>query len=225
MKHCLSLLALLFLGLSLPAAAGGVSPADEVWADFAEALGGFEALESVETRIVHGRYLEDLSWKEPRQSSYAISAYYWWDMSTVLHYRPGGTLHEFWDRHVRHVKENGKWRTEDGGDLPTRWWVDPQLLAHADVICDEWKLQPPESSPGRRILKGTDDFGSARVAEFDAESGLLLRLDHWTFEEYRKLGDVLMPARIVESRKGGHSAWQADRVQQDVPLPPELLGR
>jgi len=50
----------------------------------------------------------------------------------------------------------------------------------------------------------------------DVETGLLVRIGHYlTIGDYRDVDGVLVPHRIVNSRKGGSNTWVFERVRHE----------
>jgi hypothetical protein len=192
----------LLLGSLNPIPAGDLPTTDEVLGRFIAAVGGREALESLEQRRVRGTIVQDLSWTDPQHQETPFIALA--DAAGVVLYA----------------------ETQDWADLPAvddgeprrklRWILHPRFALVVQEFFPALEVRGRERRAGRDLLvlapQGLPFEHYALY--FDEESGLLRHVGyHNDLEDWREVeGGVLMPGRWIFGRKGGHTTYVFEEV-------------
>jgi len=222
----------------LPAAAlanPGIADADEaaelpsvesLLKRYVEAVGGREAILELRTRVASMHIVTDLEWDPPIYEVDTLSVY-------------GTSSGEFLviTRTARGVMLEGcdgdeEWKIDLAGtvfnfhakDARDRWMTDPQFplklrryFPHMEVVgLDLW---------GRDMVFVVDTDGEElHRLGFDVETGMLIRLGYnRELRDYEDVDGVMMPHRVVYSRKGGSSTFVLDSVAHNTAIDKTLF--
>lgn len=207
-------------------AAAALPAVDEILARYVAAVGGREAIERLETRVIAGRMITDLPSREPpvlEEDSLEMVG-----TASGLYRLRGGAEHylygEGWDGRVGWRLSQRGLRRDDG----VRYGADAWLAN------PRGPLQLAEYFPDLRVTarerRGTDVFivvetsRARRRLLFDEATGLLVALSyHHELADYRAVDGVLVPFRVVHGRKGGSSTFHVDAVTHDAPVDSTLF--
>lgn len=190
-----------FGGLGSALAGDNVIETDDVLEQYVEAVGGHGALDSLALRIYEGRFIDDRPYRGPATETVCL-----------IRAQAGRALE---------IVMNGVVRTEGSSVAGERrkmsWLLDPRgpttvaadfpgLRYDGDVLID--------GAYAHRLISDRDPDHYA--LHFDVVSGLLVRIGHYlTVGDYREVDGVMVPHRIVNSRKGGSNTWVFERVRHD----------
>ena len=202
---------------------------NEVLERYIDAVGGRATIEKFTTRVSSGRLITNLPSREPPVydstsfETYAGLPHRYLMISNT----PDG---------VERVGFDGKigWRQNAEGikrdEQPLRstpaWLLDPQGALHITDYFPDLTITGKEQIAGRPVyLLESKDLEKAHYGlYFDVASGLLLRIGYyWDLQDYRTVDDVLIPHRVVTSRKGGSSTYYFDEVKHNVALNDSLF--
>lgn len=216
--------------LVLPAVLPGQAPADtlptvdQVLSRYITAVGGRTPLEGLDTRIATGREITDLSDPGPATTVRLEAAAAYPDRWSLT--RSGPVEERTWcdGTRVWHTAAGpvGDGPAETGPHARDAFLLDPRGPLRLDTHFPGLRVTGSAEVAGRAVWVVENALPSAYNAlHFDAETGLLLRIGYyWTLEDYRELDGVLVPTRIVQSRKGGSTTWIWDRVEHNRPVDP-----
>lgn len=196
---------------------------------YVEAVGGREAFERLETRVVTGRMVTDLpTWEPPRHEVDSLAVYSKVPgMHMTVREAPDGTVVEGSDG-------ERSWKRDIDGSLSgprtvdTRhdWLVDPQHAIRLREHFPDMRLLGEAVLDGRRVYAIDIDEKHLHRFYFDAESHLLLRIGYnRKLLDYTEVDGVMIPFRIEYSRKGGSSTLMVDSVSHNEPLEDEFFAR
>ena len=199
-----------------------VPTVDEVLDRYIEALGGRDALEKLTTRTVTGTQVTDLMSRE--WSSYeknwvkgysrVPNSYYMAIGSYGIAHADGFDGKVGWTKDECGVKVNERLGPEDR----LAWVLNPQSPLQVD------KLWPGLKYEGTEIVRGMTVYvlntpGMHRPMFFDSATGLLVAFGHnFEIDDYREVDGVMVPHRILASRKGGSTVYEFDEVFHNEPL-------
>ena len=184
---------------------------------YIEAVGGSKAFDGLMSRSCKGRYVTG------RGDVFQLEAY--------------AGLPDKWTFRI----ENSDKSESNGYDGAIGWTQDADRINRADHLSRSilgWWLNPhgpflfSRYFPGLRLIKkdllegkpvyvmeSKADGGSKRVLEFDADTGLLWRIDRaMILEEFRKIDGIFFPCRIVVSRAGGANIFELTEVKHNVAI-------
>jgi hypothetical protein len=193
----------------------------EVLARYVEAVGGRTRLSALETRILRGREVDDRPYRGPRREIPLEAVAAFPDRWSVTHT----------DTLVEREWSDGQrvWRTRNGaaeatgGPVRTKasFLLDPRGPLRVEEYFPGLHLVGREVRNGRQVWVLNCDLDPTHYAlSFDVETGLLVQIGwYWTLEEYREVDGVLLATRVVQSRKGGHTAWIWDEIVHNRTLP------
>lgn len=174
-----------------------------VLARFVAAVGGADALGMVTERYSRGTIVQDLTWTDPRHQEIPFVAYCDVDWNVRYAQKPDWAA----------LSEVG-----DGGLQDKLCWL--MHPCYALVVEDEFpdlELVDVSERDGRRVavLCSADQKFAYHALYFDLETGLLSHIGyHNDVTDYRDVGGILYPHRVVFGRKGGHTtyAWEEIRI-------------
>jgi len=192
---------------------------------YVSALGGREALEKLDTRVCPGHLVDELNRTDPQVVSRAFHA---WAKAPDL-----------WLMSLNHSEGT----EENGFDGRVGWKVSPDRIERDDRMGRSWlgfvlnprgplhiqKYFPGMTLEAKTMIAGRPVYQvkntSANILYFDAQTGLLSRIgSFYELEDYRPTDGVLVPHRIVISRKGGRSVFAFETIEHNVPVDDGLFG-
>jgi photosynthetic reaction center cytochrome c subunit len=206
---------------------------DTVLAKYIEVLGGQEALDKVTTRVEKGNVLMPGG----RQLPIEVFAKSPAQRVSVLHTSTGDSVTAFNGQDGwlaapgRPLKEMSA-SERDGARLDATVFFP----THVAAMFDELKLQPQPENVGSRsasLVVGLNKGQPPVNFYFDQQSGLLVRMVHYTdtalglnptqldFSDYRESGRVKTPFRWTIARPSGSFTVQIDQLQDQVPIDAE----
>jgi len=218
--------ALALLGACL---AAGVSPATahdapsarELVEQYVEAIGGRDAVEALRTRVAEMRVVTDLHWDRHIHKVDTLTVYgnAAGEYLVVTRTADGVVLEGF--------DGDEDWKIDvDGsvhGDAPMGprdyWMTDPQFPIKLLTLFPHMRSTGAETWGGDRVWVVEIDGDESHRLGFDVETGLLTRLGcHRELLDWEVVDGVLMPRRVVYSRKGGSSTYVLDSVAHNERL-------
>ncbi len=190
---------------------------------YIDAVGGREAIARLTTRVCEGRFVDDLSWQEPRIKSYTFKAYAKIpDRWITIIDLPKGTEQNGFDGTVGWKLNPDRIEVDDNA---RRSWLgfllNPQAILHIQDHFPGLRLEGRESSNGQEVycVGISSNTGNGNRLFFDAGTGLLVRIGMFLeLRDYREVDGVKFPFRIAESRKGGESYFAFDKIEHNVPI-------
>ena len=206
-------------GIADPDEFEDLPPVELILARYVDALGGEEAILSLETRVSSMRVITDLKWDPPVYEVDSLSVF-------------GNASGEFLV-----VTRSDDGVMLEGCDGEEAWKIDLEGKAfnfHAKNPRDRWMTDPQfplkmlEYFPNMRVV-GLDlregdwlyivdiDGEELHRLGFDIETGLLTWLGyHRELSDYEEVDGVMMPRRVIYGRKGGSSTFIVDAVAHNV---------
>lgn len=196
---------------------------DKILEKYIQALGGRAAIEKLTTRVCTGRFVDDLSWKDPPIQTYSLKAYAkipdkW---LTIMKVTKGieqsgfdGTIG--WKQNPDRIEHDNRARRSWLGYL-----LNPQGALHIQDYFPEMVLEAKLILKGRVVftVKTFSPDGAQNMLYFDAETGLLNQFGSlWELQDYREVDGVKFPFRISTGRRGGESYFAFDKIEHNVPI-------
>ncbi|MFH1373790.1 MAG: hypothetical protein ABII79_08350 [bacterium] len=202
---------------------------NEVLKRYIDAVGGRDAIEKLTTRVSSGRLITNLPSREPPVydstsfETYAGLLHRYLMISTT----PDGVERAGFDGKIG-WRQNADGIKRDEQPLRSKpaWLFDPQGALHITDYFPDLTVTGMEQIFNRPVyLLESKDLEQAQYGlYFDVASGLLLRIGYyWDLQDYRTVDDVLIPHRVVTSRKGGSSTYHFDEVKHNVALNDSLF--
>ena len=120
-----------------------------------------------------------------------------------------------------------------GGELDgLKLDADVAFPARIKQLFSQWRVGRPDTIGGRRVqvLQGTSAGGTLATFYFDAESGLLVRLERYAnspvgriptqvdYSDYRDVAGVKMPFHWVLAWLDGKENFEMSEIQPNVPI-------
>jgi len=196
---------------------------DKILERYIQALGGRAAIEKLTTRIGTGRFVDDLSWKDPPVQTYPLKAYAkipdkW---ITIMKLSKGTEQSGFdgtigWKQNPDRIEHDSRKKSSWLGFL-----LNPQGALHIQDYFPEMVLEAKLIIKGRAAytVKTFSPDGAQNMLYFDAENSLLNQFGSlWKLQEYREVDGVKFPFRISTGRKGGESYFAFDKIEHNVPI-------
>lgn len=164
---------------------------------YIQEVGGYESFTGLKTRSCYGRYLP------PGDASFAFEAYSAPPDKWALCVQNRGSITEKngYDGAVG-WKQNGD-RIERADDLSRSilgWWMNPRGPVMLDRYFPDLRLIKKDEREGKTfyVMESESPGGGKRTLAFDADSGLLWRIDNnLRLEDYRRIDGILCPFRVV----------------------------
>lgn len=180
-----------------------------------EAMGGREAIESLEGRTIRGRQIDDRPYAGP-----AVTTQLEARADTAGHWLM--TLVEGDEVYAEGRDAGGAWRRKPGEEAKP---LDRSNAKLGYLLDPQGPLAIEEHFPnprltGTRIFEGVtywmvenDLKYEYYTLYFEVESGRLSRIGfHWWLEDFREVDGVLVPHTVVRGRKGGSTNLYWDEV-------------
>jgi hypothetical protein len=228
-SHAVCLLVLLILPLRLPAPAAGDIPGpqegfsltvDDVLSRYAEACGG-EALRLIQTETRYGTLLRYISGQVPLTVIAEAGGKWYYNQ-----------LFAWGDQISYGFNGRTAWvqTTESVGDMNSELLLDMRLLFDPQAPLKLKEFYPELTLKGTErvgekdtvVLTAMSVNGSETELVFDKETGLLLRAGDMSFEDYREVGSVKKPFRILLGRDQGEEhrqmKMQFTEIKQNEPI-------
>lgn len=193
----------------------GIPTLDCILERFVMAVGGLESIERLRARSCIGRYLSG------QDKVFQLEAY--------------AALPDKWTVRIENSKQGEKtgydgthgWtqtadRIERADHLSRSilgWWLNPQGPALLAKYFPSLRLRKKDAREGRTVyvMESDESSGTKRILEFDAETGLLWRLDEsYKLEDYRKLDGIFYPFRMAINRGDGGRIFELTDVKHNA---------
>jgi len=220
---------LLVSGVALPARNPPGKPAEEVIAQFVQAVGGAAAVDRIETREIHAN----------RHHGPKLT-YFWQKPNSVLLIE--GKKRIGYDGRSGWMLSQKKRvsRLPKGSQQPLEMDANPLRYANLKQLYPEVKSAVPETLEDRRmdVLVSPNDLGSTKFY-FDDSTHLLARVEETgevsayfknvtDFMDYQEIDGIKLPFRIVHnSTEPGAKTedLRISKVIQNAPLKPGLFSK
>jgi hypothetical protein len=202
---------------------------DEVLQRYVEAVGGQYAIEKLTTRECRGILTTDLPTRTPpvhrvRQ----VTAYAKVPGSVLLIQQDSSSCEKVgFDGSVR-WRQDGSGVKEDK-DLSTQkihWLLNPQGALRINEYFPELTVAGiQQTQEGKFVVLESAKLDKAYYSlRFSMKTGLLKQIGfYWYLEDYREADGVLIPFRVVMSRKGGTSTYEFSEVKHNVEIDDSLF--
>ena len=181
---------------------------------YIQAVGGLESYHGLTTRSCKGRYFSS------RDHVFSLEAY--------------AALPDKWTFCVKDSKQTEKngydgtigWTQGadriDRADHLSRsilgWWLNPQGPVMLSRYFPHLRLIKKDIQAGKTVfvMESLASNGTKRILEFDANTGLLWRIDNnLILEDYRKKDGIFFPYRVAIIREGGTSTFELMDVKHN----------
>jgi hypothetical protein len=200
---------------------------DEVLERYVEALGGHAAIERLKTRVGRGRMITDLPSRHP--PVYEVDTLEFYAKApdrylVISRTAQSGTMSEGWNG-ILGWKHNsrGMRNIERAQRSKLALLYNPQSALHMKIDFPGMAVRGEQVRNGKHVI--VVDTGSGMWLNFDSHTGLLVSMGHGELHDYRRVDGVLVPHRVVYSRKGGSSILAVDHLSHNHPLDESLFGR
>jgi len=188
---------------------------------YVEAAGGREAILALRTRVASMHIVTDLEWDPPIYEVDTLSVYGTSSGKFLVVTRtPAGVMLEGCDG------DEG-WKIDLAGavfnfvaaDARDRWMTDPQFPLKMRHYFPHMEVVGQEVWGGDAVFVVETDGEELHRLGFDVDTGLLSRLGYnRELSHYEEVDEVLMPHRVVYSRKGGSSTFIVDSVVHNATI-------
>lgn len=204
-------------------AVGRAASVERVLLRYIDAVGGRKALGRLKTRTIKGTFTKDLHWDEPPYENYLIVIFTKSDGRMLLdEHRPGGRRREGFDGESNWIGDDRGVEIQEGFYLRKLAWIcNPQGALRVEQFFPGLSVNEDKSGEDSAfyVLEPHDLPPEHYALYFDKKSGLLTRIGYyWDIEDYREVDGVLVPHRIIASRKGGSCTYQFDEIRNNAPV-------
>ncbi|MEN8007863.1 MAG: hypothetical protein ABFS42_12660 [Candidatus Krumholzibacteriota bacterium] len=210
------LIFILLPAAALPAAAGDDLPdLGQILDRYIEVMGGRKAMEKLETRVIVGMEIDDRPYKGPPvESKLEVWANAAGDWTMSLHgpdseWREGRSSGESW------IKKPGQEiETQEYRNTKLAFLFNPRGPLQVEKYFPNLKLTGTWDYDGVEYYKVENDLKlEYYTLYFEVETGMLTRIGyHWKLEGFREIDGVLVPAKVMQGRKGGSTNLYFDDV-------------
>ncbi len=191
-------------------------PLDPVVEGYVRAVGGPARIGKLTTRACKGKYRQD------RVELYAEVPGRWVE---ILHtseatLRMGFDGESGWRQDADDVE-----RVAGLGRSLLAFLLDPQAPLRLHEYFPKMVLTAEQIQGERRlvVVRAIPAAGDARILRFDAETGLLARVDGWALEDYRTVDGIRFPFRITVASEQGTNRFVFDEVRHHLDLDDALF--
>ena len=207
-KFHLATVLILILGFAaaLPAAAGELPTLEQILDRYVEVMGGREAISKLETRTIVSKQIDDRPYAGPPVESKLET---WADTNGAW----AMILLETEGEHREGFDGKTSWIQKPGGSAQPQEYRNTKL---AFLFNPQGPLMISKYFPNPRVT-GTWEYDGVQYYKvendlkfeyytlyFEVETGMLTRIGyHWWLEGFRPVDGVLVPAKVVQGRKGG----------------------
>lgn len=214
----ISFKSILIMFVALPALAGELPTLEQILDRYIEGLGGREAIANLETRTIFGREIDDRPYAGPPvESKLEVRADAAGNWTMILEGPDGEWREGAW--------EGDNWVQKPGEDVEPAEYQNTKL---AFLFNPQGPLMIEDYFPNPRVT-GTWVYDGVEYYQvendlqfeyytlyFEVETGQLTRIGyHWWLEEFEEIDGVMIPAKVVQGRKGGSTNLYFDSVTHD----------
>lgn len=209
------------ISLQNSAAAENIPTVEQILERYVEAVGGREALEKLETRVCVGKAITDLLSREQPiyESHYFKAVSKIPDCCHTEEWTDGGIYVEGYDGTIGWAKDRcGVREDERIGKWRLNWALNPQFALRIEQYYPDLELTG--TIPVRdMVVYSLESPALHRPLYFDTATGLLVGFGYnYEIHDYREVDGVLIPHRLIESRKGGSTLYEFDEVRHNEPV-------
>ncbi len=201
----------------------------QVLTRYIEAVGGGEAIQKLTSRTCQGRVTTDLpSRKPPVFETKGFEGYAKMPNRCLIVFHPAESVdRRVFDGEVGWVQDRAGSRLEDEAiRTKLQWLLNPQGALKFEEYFPELSLMDTGyvGEAEVYVLESAKLPAEHYGLHFDVKTGLLIRIGyHWELHDYRGVDGVLIPHRMVTSRKGGSTTYEFENVQHNVKLRDSLF--
>ena len=201
---------------------------EEILSRYIEAVGGREAIEKLSTRVCRIEQIHDLNWTDPKVQKVQMETYAK-DPHMILwkeHTSEGVHAEGYDGKHFWHSEGDERVLREEPTSIKHRFVFDPRGSLDVEYYFPNLTVESIETANGRECYKlQPEGLKEAHFSLFfDAETGLLARIGYyWDIEDYREIDGVMVPFKIVMSRKGGSTTLTFESIEHNVPLTDDIF--
>jgi len=199
---------------------------DEILNRYIDVLGGREAIEKIETRVISGKVTTDLTSR--KYSIYEVHYFEAYskipDMMYTITYTDAGNFERGYDGRIGWVKDRcGVEEKADSGKRRLDWLLNPQNALRIEEYYPSLTVKGTERVRGMEVYV-LESPELHRPLFFEIKTGLLIGFGHnWEIHDYRDVGGVLFPHKIAMSRKGGSTVYEFERIDHNLPVEDSLF--
>jgi len=206
--------------------AGDLLPSvDELLTRYVDAVGGRGALADLNTRTCTGRQIDDRPYVGPVETT-PIAGYAEAGRWSHAYRHPRATYREGCDGGIGWDDGPGGLRRDDERcRSKLAWLLDPRGPLRIREYFRDLAVSGRQQLGQRWVYTVVGDRTDAHYSlHFDVQSGLLVRIGYyWELLDYQPVDGVLVPHRIVRSRKGGSTTWVLDTIRHNEAIDPSHL--
>ncbi|MBN2565967.1 MAG: hypothetical protein JXB46_09695 [Candidatus Eisenbacteria bacterium] len=205
----------------------GLPPLETILTRYVVAVGGREAVRGLHTRTATLRCITDLTSRTT--PVYEVDSLSVWSTASgeflVVHRTPGSVLIEGCDGEDTWKIDDGAVRASGFSWGPRDMWLtDPQFPLRLAELFPEMELLGIEVWGGEVLYVVKVDADESHRLGFDIKTGLLTRLGYNKgLRDYSEVDGVLMPMRVIESRKGGSSMFVFDTISHNEEMDRQIF--
>ncbi len=189
---------------------------------YIEAVGGYKSFQRLTSRLGKGRYVLNQqkvfpfeAWaKMPGKWTLSIS-------NSHIIERNGYDGTEGWIQDADRIR-----RADHLAGSILGWWLNPQGPVELQKYFPELELKRKDTREGSTIyvVESNGEDGDEHLLEFDAETGLLSRIDKaWLLRDYQDVDGIRLPFQVSLDREGGTNFFKLDAVEHNVPVDEQVF--
>ncbi len=190
---------------------------------YIQASGGREAIEKLVTRSCQGRYFYGVNSEGVARGTFKLEAYSQTPTKWIASiHKPDFVEKNAYDGQVGWAQ--GPDRIEHNnrlGRATLGWCLNPHGPLMLQAYFPNISLKEKTERDGQLMYMMESEVadGTKHTLEFDAETGLLSRIDdRWLFEDFRRIDGILLPARIIIRSGEESNIFELDEVKHNDPV-------
>ena len=190
---------------------------------YTTALGGEKALSDIETRFVQGYLVKDLHWDDPPYDVVEFVAYSKApSMVHLTYFEESGNRIAVFDGKEGWLKDPEGIRPDENIGKPKLSWVlNPQNVLNLKKYFSELQYAGTELVNGKPayVLDPIELDKEHYTFYIDIDTGLLVRIGYnFYIMDYEEIEGIMVPTRIMNSRKGGSYTYKFKTILQNIPI-------
>jgi caffeoyl-CoA O-methyltransferase len=182
---------------------------------YIQAAGGQEAFQRLNSRSVEGRYVVNNQRALEFEAIAMIPGK--WTMS--LH-NAGMVERNGYDGNVGWIQTADRIQRDDHLALSILgWWLNPRGPVELRKYFPDMTLKRKRTEAENTAYVIESDGADAKrhTLEFDAETGLLTRIDNrWSFKDYHGVDGIRLPHQVIINREGGTNIFELSDLKHNV---------
>lgn len=188
---------------------------------YIQAVGGREAVERLSTRSCRGSYI----YGDSPPNTIVLAAYAKVPDKWIMSFHsPDWTVKNGFDGTMGWRQDADRIQlVDDFSRSISGWWLNPQGPVQLQEYFPNFDLKKKEirEERGVYVVESTAAGGVKHTLEFDAETGLLTRIDNrWILEDYRQVDGIRFPFRMLLNR---NRTFVFDEVKHNVAIDEHLF--